>query len=168
MKKSILMSFVFAATITATLLSGCGKDSASSFKADNFVGTYYGAFTLTRLAFSTPALDTVIGKELIDTLTISENGSTTDNIVTAFSKVLNTTLDVTLTSETAGDLAITNKSLSFGTITATAVAADGKANYNTTTRTLTLSAKATNGTVLGITGLLGIAKPEFSGTFIKQ
>jgi predicted small secreted protein len=66
MKKSILLTFVLAAGFVATLLTGCGEDNTSStIKTDNYVGTYYGYFTLESLAFSNAALDTVIGKELL-------------------------------------------------------------------------------------------------------
>lgn len=168
MKKSILLTFVFAAIVSATLLTGCGKDSDySSIKSDNYIGTYYGYFTLESLAFSNPALDTVIGKQLPDTLTITENGNTTDNIITAKSKVLNTTIDITLTSETAGTLAITNKSVTIQTVNATGVTANGTTTYNTGTKNLTLSATATAGSVFGLP-LLGLAKPVLGGYFTKQ
>lgn len=172
MKKSILLTFVLAAAISATLLTGCGKDSASSgIKSDNYIGTYYGYFSLTRLAISSPALDTVIGKQLPDTLTITENGNTTDNIVTATSKTLNTTIDLTLTSETTADLAITNKSVNIQTVAATNVSANGKSTYNTSTKALNLTATATAGSVnFGGTVLpiLGLARPELAGVFTKQ
>ena len=169
MKKSILLTFVFGAIIsTAALLTGCGKDStASSIKTDNYIGTYYGYFTLERLAFSNAALDTVIGKQLPDTLTISENGNTTDNIVTATSKVLNTTIDLTLTSETAAKLAITNKNVQIQTVSATSVTASGTTSYNVSTKYLTLNATATSGNVFGLP-LLGLAKPVLGGYFTKQ
>ena len=77
MKKTLLLTFVLTIAIGATLLTGCKKDSTSTIKTDNYIGTYYGYFTLESLAFSNPALDTVIGKQLPDTLTISENGNTT-------------------------------------------------------------------------------------------
>lgn len=168
MKKSILFTFVFAAIVSATLLTGCGKDStATVYKSDNYIGTYYGYFSLTKLAFSNAALDTVIGKQLLDTLTITENGNTTDNIITAKSKVLNTTIDITLTSETAGTLAITNKSITIETVSATEVTASGSTNYNTSTKALTLTATATAGKVFNL-AILGIAKPELAGNFTKQ
>ncbi|MFN8283467.1 MAG: hypothetical protein U0U67_09655 [Chitinophagales bacterium] len=167
MKKSILLTFVFTATIGAALLTGCGKDSAPVYKSDNYVGTYYGYFTLESLAFSNAALDTVIGKQLPDTLTISENGNTSDNIVTATSKVLSTTIDLTLTSETAADLAITNKSINIQTVSATGVTANGTTSYNTSTKFLTLHATATAGTVFGLP-VLGVAKPVLGGYFTKQ
>ena len=138
MKKTLLLTFVLTIAIGATLLTGCKKDSTSTIKTDNYIGTYYGYFTLESLAFSNPALDTVIGKQLPDTLTISENGNTTDNIVTATSKVLNTTIDLTLTSETAASLAITNKSITIQTVSATNVTANGTTSYNTSTKFLTL------------------------------
>ena len=167
MKKSILLTFVLAATIGASLLTGCGKDDNSTIKTDNYIGTYYGYFTLEKLAFSNPALDTVIGKQLLDTLTITENGNTTDNIVTANSKVLNTTIDITLTAESAATLAITNKSVTIASVAATGVTASGTANYNTSTKFLTIKATATAGTVFSLQ-LLGLAKPELGGYFTKQ
>ena len=168
MKKSILLTFVLAAGFVATFLTGCGEDNTSStIKTDNYVGTYYGYFTLESLAFSNAALDTVIGKELLDTLTISENGNATDNIVTATSKVLNTTIDLTLTSETAAKLAITNKSIQIETVSATGVTASGTTAYNTGTKFLTLNATATAGNVFGLP-LLGLAKPVLGGYFTKQ
>ena len=167
MKKSILLTFVLAAGFVATFLTGCGDDETSTIKTDNYVGTYYGYFTLESLAFSNAALDTVIGKELLDTLTISENGNATDNIVTATSKVLNTTIDLTLTSETAAKLAITIKSIQIETVSATGVTASGTTAYNTGTKFLTLNATATAGNVFGLP-LLGLAKPVLGGYFTKQ
>lgn len=167
MKKSILFTFVLAAGFAVTFLSGCGKDSATVYNSDNYVGEYHGYFTLEELAFSNPALDTVIGKQLPDTLTVTENGNTTDNIVTAKSKVLNTTIDLTLTSETTAKLDITNKSITIETVSATAVTASGTTSYNTTTNFLTLNATATAGNVFNLP-LLGLAKPVLGGYFTKQ
>lgn len=171
MKKSILFTFVLSATIGAALLTGCGKDSDPVYKTDNYVGTYYGYFSLTKLAISTAALDTVIGKQLTDTLTITENGNTSDNIVTATSKRLNTTIDLKLTSETSADLTISGKNVTIETVSATNVDANGKTTYNTTTKVLNLTATATAGSInFGSTALpvLGIAKPELAGIFTKQ
>lgn len=167
MKKSILLTFVLAAGFVATFLTGCGDGGSTVYNSTNYVGTFHGYFTLESLAFSNPALDTVIGKQLLDTLTISENGNTEDNIVTATSKVLNTSLDVTLTSETTGSIAINNKSITIETTTATNVNASGSTTYNPTTKALTISATATSGTVFSLP-VLGIAKPKLGGYFTKQ
>jgi hypothetical protein len=51
--------------------------------------------------------------------------------------VLNTTIDLTLTSETAAKLAITNKSIQIETVSATGVTASGTTAYNTGTKFLT-------------------------------
>jgi hypothetical protein len=81
--------------------------------------------------------------------------------------VLNTTIDLTLTSETAAKLAITNKSILIETVSATGVTASGTTAYNTGTKFLTLNATATAGKVFGLP-LLGLAKPVLGGYFTKQ
>lgn len=167
MKKKLFLMFVIVAGFTATFLTSCGKDEAKVYSSTNYVGTYHGYFSLVSLAISTDALDSVIGKQLYDTLTIVENGNNDDNIVTAQSKALGTSIDITLTSETAGDIAINNKSVTIDIVEATGVSASGTTNYNTTTKTLSLSATATAGKVFNL-DILGIAKPVLSGTFIKQ
>lgn len=166
MKKTLLMVFALVASFAVTSLSGCTKDD-SSYDSSNYVGTYVGYFSLDSLEISAAALDTVIGKQLIDTLTITENGNMEDNIVIATSKVLNTTIDITLTSETTGSIAINNKSVTITTVSATNVNASGNSVYNTGSNTLDITAVATDGNVFSLP-LIRLAKPHLSGHFTKQ
>ncbi len=167
MKKSILLTFVMAAVVTSTLLTGCGKDSVKGETCFEYIGTDTGYHKIFLGALPAP-LDPIR-----DTLTVTKTG---DKIYVK-SAILNASLtgkaDVSncnkilldsfisidtifIPSETFGQVKIWNvRAGGTGTVTATGV-----------TTSLIVAKGRTNIGVLGLDNLDG-KRLELSGKFLR-